>query len=1205
MSANSMLQDLLGELAELHGMARDMLSDDITRKAIIRDLGGDPSATAPAPQFPPSSLQSVEAYRNASEPGLEALLEALQDLRSFHEALQGFAESLNLGPDAIVEDSYRLILDVLGWNLVRLRYPRLYFIMQIVSFAEDITSPFPGEVDKHVPFPSALDRLLSALIFELPEFWKRGGFESVEALQRRSDVIAIGSLAGVKIGGLIPGVKKVTKEIPGDNVIYGLDAVPSVVPSDPPTPAADLTQARMFTINFVDSNKKKIDEGTETTALGGNFVTSLALVPETQGGPGIFAAFGGGADIATRISTHWYLNAEVQCAGAVSALLTSKPKPQFTFVGPKEASDFRAVVALEARPDPTSATGKAFNFPIATGTGLAAEQVRVEGTMTQDAVQLRLQMLGAVATLSPDSFDNFIAKILPKDGLRVDFDLGVGLASDRGTFHEGAIRSAGTGGTARPTTPPAPGVEPPPLPPLPPESGPGFGLTIPIGKSLGPLTLHNLQLRFGSEDVEGKKTYLIQAASSISTKLGPVMARVDRAGLKFGVHIVDKDKGETGNLGFADIDVGAVLPNGVSLAIDAKGVVSGGGFLFHDKVQEVYAGVMQLSLKERITVKAFGLIATKMPDGSKGFSLIVFITAEDFQPIPIGMGATLQGIGGMIAINRTFNEEAMRAGLRNKTLGTLLFPKDPIRNAPEIIRNLITTFPAEEGCYLIGVLMKIGWFSPTLVYLDIGIMVELGKRMRLIVLGMISALLPTRENDLVRLNMDALGLVDMGALNVAVDAVLVDSRLAHKFVLTGEMALRASMMPGRRNFVMAVGGFNPRFAPPENFPTLKRITIALASGNNPRLTCEAYFAITSNTIQFGARAELYAAAFGFSIEGDVGFDVLIHLLPFHLIADFKASVQLKRGSRSLFKLSVSGTLEGPRPLRISGKASFEIFWCDFTIRFDKTLISGDKPPLPPAVDVLTELRRVLTVPDAWSTQIAQNRQHGVTLRKIAPGTTLVLDPLGNLVVKQTIVPLNTSRDLDTFGGAPVAGARRFRLEASIEGVTQDVNTVQDAFAPGQFFDMTDDEKLASPSFEDMDAGAIFGSDAIVIDEAASLFAPLEYETIIIDEEGQATNEKEDRYVLVAHRFFEQVRFSAVGTAPIRSIGVARFRNREVPAAVTMRTSQFVIASVADGIVPPTAKPATFAETQATLSRLNRGLAGEAVWQILPVHETAG
>ncbi len=214
---------------------------------------------------------------------------------------------------------------------------------------------------------------------------------------------------------------------------------------------------------------------------------------------------------------------------------------------------------------------------------------------------------------------------------------------------------------------------------------------------------------------------------------------------------------------------------------------------------------------------------------------------------------------------------------------------------------------------------------------------------------------------------------------------------------------------------------------------------------------------------------------------------------------------------------------------------------------------------------------LLTAPNAWSTQIALNRQHGVTLRKIAPGTTLVLDPLGNLVVKQQIVPLNTSRDLDTFGGAPIAGARRFNLKASIEGVTQDVNNVRDSFAPGQFFAMADDEKLASPSFEDMDAGAIFGSDAIVIDDGARLFAPLDYETIIIDEEGLATKEEEDRYILVAHRFFQQVRFSAVGTAAVRSIGAARFRNLERPAAVSVRTEQYVIASVADGIVPPTAQ----------------------------------
>ena len=282
---------------------------------------------------------------------------------------------------------------------------------------------------------------------------------------------------------------------------------------------------------------------------------------------------------------------------------------------------------------------KPFNLEIATNTAITADLLRIEGSLTPKEAQFRLQMLGATATLSPDSFDNFIAKILPKDGLRVDFDAGVGFGVKRGRFFEGTIRSAGTGSTPKPTTPPTPGVQPPPLPPLPPETGPGFGLTIPIGKSLGPFTIHNLQLRFGSEDVDGKTTYLIQAASSISTKLGPVMARVDRAGLKFGVRIPDREQGRPGNLGFADVDVGAVLPNGVSLAIDVKGVRQRRRL---PVPRQGPAGLRRrhaaVDARRASRVKAFGLIATKMPDGSKGYSMIVFITAEDFQPIPIGMG---------------------------------------------------------------------------------------------------------------------------------------------------------------------------------------------------------------------------------------------------------------------------------------------------------------------------------------------------------------------------------------------------------------------------------------------------------------------------------------------------------------------------------------------------------------------------------------
>ena len=460
------------------------------------------------------TLDSVNAYRDASEPGLEALLAAIQDFRAFHEALSAFAESLNLGTNAAVEEGYRLVLDVLGCNLIRQRYPKLYFLMQVFSFAEDITSPFAGAAEKEwrpwghqLPLPTTLDRLLSG-IGELIGYLER------RREQRRDNASSHRFHRAHRSDGS-EGHRPDRARSRATTSSTAWTSLPGVAPSDPPTPAADEVQQRMFTINFVDTNQKAIDEGTESDSRQNNLVASLAMVPKSQGGPGLFVSLGGGVERSWKLSDHWYLTGELQANGAVSALIGS----DFQFHGPDESGDFRAAFAFEGRVDPEG--GKPFNLEIATNTAIKADLLRIEGVLTPKEAQFRLQMLGATATLSPDSFDNFIAKILPKDGLRVDFDAGVGFGVKRGRFFEGQIRSAGTGSTPKPTTPPPPGVQPPPLPPLPPETGPGFGLTIPIGKSLGPLTIHNLQLRFGAEDVDGKKTYLIQAASSISTKLGP------------------------------------------------------------------------------------------------------------------------------------------------------------------------------------------------------------------------------------------------------------------------------------------------------------------------------------------------------------------------------------------------------------------------------------------------------------------------------------------------------------------------------------------------------------------------------------------------------------------------------------------------------------------------------------------------------------
>ena len=61
------------------------------------------------------------------------------------------------------------------------------------------------------------------------------------------------------------------------------------------------------------------------------------------------------------------------------------------------------------------------------------------------------------------------------------------------------------------------------------------------------------------------------------------------------------------------------------------------------------------------------------------------------------MGFTLQGVGGMLAMHRTFDEAAMRAALPNGQLRNVLFPTDPVHHTAEILREPQTLFPARRG----------------------------------------------------------------------------------------------------------------------------------------------------------------------------------------------------------------------------------------------------------------------------------------------------------------------------------------------------------------------------------------------------------------------------------------------------------------------------------------------------------------------------
>ena len=305
-------------------------------------------------------------------------------------------------------------------------------------------------------------------------------------------------------------------------------------------------------------------------------------------------------------------------------------------------------------------------------------------------------------------------------------------------------------------------------------------------------------------------------------------------------------------------------------------------------------------------------------------------------------------------------------------------------------------------------------------------------------------------------------------------------------------------------------------------------------------------------MQFGARAEIFASGAGFSIQGELGSDVLIQRSPFHFVADFYAQVQLKRGSTNLFKVRVEGALSGPRPLHIKGKATFEILWWDFSVRFDKTLVKGEQPPLPAVVNVLPLLREALGQPSNWRSQLPDAQRAMVTLNT-QPGasTNVLLHPLGTLTISQTVVPLNF--DISRFGPSPPSGVRRFTIsKVSVGDDKQTVAPERDFFAPAQFIEMSDDEKLSRPSFEKMDAGVTFGSSVFDLPDNAEDRLPvntIEFETWIIDKK---TNEPRPAdpvdpqgqrvfYQLSDARLRTQARFGAAGSSELRRTGKARYR----------------------------------------------------------------
>jgi hypothetical protein len=624
---------------------------------------------------------------------------------------------------------------------------------------------------------------------------------------------------------------------------------------------------------------------------------------------------------------------------------------------------------------------------------------------------------------------------------------------------------------------------------------PKIAVNIPVQQSLGGVaTLQQIGFALGA----GSGNRLeFDAMLTGTTSIGPVTLTVKEVGL--AIYITPSaDTDPPGVFGNIDFGFGFKSPSGVGLAIDVAGL-TGGGFLSCDPAAGKYSGMLQLGYQQ-FQLQAFGLIATKLPSGP-GYSLVAMIDAN-FPPIELVAGFTLNGVGGLLGINRTVSIDALQAGIKAKTLSNFLFAKNPVANAAQLLTDLDTFFPAAPGRYIFGPLLQIGWGTPTVVTLDVALILELPDPVRLTLIGELAVLLPNPDAVLIELHMDVLGTIDFGTDEGSLDAVLHDSRIV-RFPLQGAMAFRGCWAGDDKTFLLAIGGFHPKFQPPPGFPTLQRVSISMPSGNISKLNLDGYLAVSSNTLQIGAHVDIFVGVDGFGISGYLNFDTLIERNPFYFDGDISGGVALSAGGDDIMSLDLSADLTGPAPWYCAGSVHFSILWFSVTKSFSVTF--GDPGSTMPTdlVDVGAAIRTALADPRNFSAALTSDENGLVTLRTPTVSGVALGHPRASLRINQNVCPLGLT--IQRFGASAPSGDALFTITAvTADGAVQTATPVSDEFAPSQFLNLSDDDELAAPSFETFESGVGFGDAAL--SSGPILSRPIVYETLIVDTPGGTPRE---------------------------------------------------------------------------------------------------
>jgi hypothetical protein len=229
------------------------------------------------------------------------------------------------------------------------------------------------------------------------------------------------------------------------------------------------------------------------------------------------------------------------------------------------------------------------------------------------------------------------------------------------------------------------------------------------------------------------------------------------------------------------------------------------------------------------------------------------------------------------------------------------------------------------------------------------------------------------------------------------------------------------------------------------------------------------------------------------------------------------------------------------------------------------------------VDVGALLNTTLADPRNWSSQLPSGLSALVATRQIDDSNSVFAFPLALLAVHERIVPLDLT--ITHFGEAVPSGANEFSItDFRVGNQTPDYAAVRDDFAPAQFFDLSDSDKLSGPSFESHNAGAIMTGNLVA--NGALLAKTIDYESFFINTPGVVTV---DEGVPQPFPWAALPTVMRTGSAALKAISQAGKLRYAAPGnPITVAEPSFALANTATlaAVTTPTASGTTYSDAAA-------------------------